>query len=175
MAFIGTVVPAYGMVIVYNQSLLSLESRKRLNVSKKQQEKDQAGGGFTSWAIVALFTLVLVGFSTGLFGVHPSLIGSGSMSPNILVGDIVIAREAPIETIMVGDVIAFYQEGVTIVHRVIEIDNHAGQIIFITKGDANNSADPPVLAGNYQGKVVLTIPKIGWISIYVRNFMVKLL
>ena len=166
-AFIGTVIPAYGMVIVYNQFIAEPDQQEQAEVRQE--------GDLTPWALVALFTLVMVGFSTGLFGVHPSLVGSGSMTPNLMVGDIVVAREAPIETVKVGDVITFYQEGVTIVHRVVEIQSNAGKITFITRGDANNSVDPPVLAENYKGKVVFTIPKIGWISIFVRNTLVKIL
>lgn len=167
MAIVGTVIPAYGMVIVYNQFLAEPETN--------EQTENQKDEGLLSWTIVAVFTLILIGFSTGLFGLHPSLIGSGSMTPNLLVGDIVVARAVPIETVQVGDVITFYQEGVTIVHRVIEVHHDGGQIILITQGDANDSPDPPVFSEYYKGKVVFTIPKIGWISIAVRNLVVKLL
>jgi signal peptidase len=165
-AVVGTVIPAYGMVIVYNQFLAGPEMH--------EQTESHKDGSLVSWTVVAVFTLILVGFSTGLFGMHPSLIGSGSMTPNLLVGDIVVARAVPIETVRVGDVITFYQEGVTIVHRVIEVHQEGGQIILITQGDANDSPDPPVLPEYYKGKVVFTIPKIGWISIAVRNLVVKL-
>lgn len=166
-ALIGTLIPAYGMVIVYNHFIAEPEERDESEVRKD--------GSLTSWAWVAVFTVIMVGFSTGLFGINPSLIGSGSMTPKFMVGDIVAARELPIETIKVGDVIAFKQDGVTIVHRVIEIQSDAGHITFITKGDANASPDSPVLSENYKGKVVFTIPKIGWVSIFVRNFLVKIL
>ena len=155
------------MVIVYNQYIAEPE--------EGEQSEGQETGSFGSWAVVAVFLLVLVGFSTGLFGVRPSLIGSGSMTPNIMLGDIVIAREVPIESVRVGDVITFQQEGVTIVHRVIDIQNNAGKVTFITQGDANDFSDPPVLQQFYKGKVVFTIPKIGWISIFVRNTLVKIL
>lgn len=174
-AFIGTVIPAYGMVIVYNQFIAESEEQEQVELEQEGQAKVRETGEFTSWALVALFTLVLVGFSTGLFGVDPSLIGSGSMVPVLRVGDIVVAREVPIETVRIGDVITFYQDGITIVHRVIDIQNDGGKIIFTTKGDANDSADPPVLEEFYKGKVIFAIPKIGWISIYVRNTLVKIL
>ena len=167
LGFVGTIVPACGLVIVYNEFIAQPAEQGQSEAQKKNE--------FASWAVVAVLTLILVGFSTGSFGYHPSLIGSNSMTPKLLVGDIVIARDVPIEIIKVGDVITFQQEGVTIVHRVIEINNNAGQIIFITQGDANTSADPPVLASNYTGKMIFKIPKIGWISILVRNLMVKVL
>lgn len=175
-AFIGTVIPAYGLVIVYNQFIAPPEQHEQGDRVEPEQakDKDRKSGSFSSWAVVAVFILVLVGFNSGLFGVHPSLIGSGSMTPNILIGDIVIAREVPIETIQVGDVITFRQGGITIVHRVIDVQYNAGQITLITQGDANDSADPPIQAKDYRGKVIFTIPKIGWISIYVRNFLNKI-
>jgi len=42
----------------------------------------------------------------------------------------------------------------------------------VTKGDANNAPDEPIVATVSQrlGKVVLVIPKIGWVSIYLKNF-----
>ena len=174
-AFIGVAIPAYGMVIVYNHFVAMPEEQDKDELEEKEQAKVHETGSFTSWALVALFTLVVIGFSTGLFGVHPSLIGSGSMTPNLMVGDIVVAREVPVENIKVGDVITFQEKGVTIVHRVIEIQSDAGQIIFITQGDANASADPPVLANYFKGKVIFTIPKIGWISIFVRNTLAKII
>jgi signal peptidase len=56
-------------------------------------------------------------------------------------------------------------------HRVIEIQETAGAKRFITKGDANDSPDvEPVIPQNVVGKVVVTIPKIGWVSIVVKRF-----
>ena len=86
-----------------------------------------------------------------------------------MVGDIVVTRPVPVETIKVGDVITFRSGGMTVVHRVKDIENNAGQITFVTQGDANNSADAPLPASNYRGKVIFSIPKIGWVGIYFRN------
>ena len=139
IAFVGTVIPAYGMVIVYNQFVAEPDEER------EQSEVAPGRSSLTSWAVVALFTLVHGWLQHRPVRGSSQPVGSGSMTPNLMVGDIVVAREAPIETVKVGDVITFYQEGVTIVHRVVEIQNNAGKITFITRGDANDSVDPPVL------------------------------
>ncbi|MEA4978054.1 MAG: S26 family signal peptidase [Methanomassiliicoccaceae archaeon] len=56
-----------------------------------------------------------------------------------------------LDTIAVGDVIAYDRGGVMIVHRVVDIRDDGS---FITKGDANNSVDPIVYPGKVIGKVV---------------------
>jgi hypothetical protein len=48
-------------------------------------------------------------------------------------------------------------------------------ITFITRGDANNTDDPPVLASALEGKVVLTVPKIGWVTIGIRQVIGRIL
>ena len=58
--------------------------------------------------------------------------------------------------------------------RGVEIERQGNQIVFITKGDDNDSHDPPVLEAAYKGKVVLQIPKLGWLSIYIRRLLAGL-
>ena len=42
--------------------------------------------------------------------------------------------------------------------------------IFITKGDANSEPDvDPVMPDQVTGKVVFTIPKLGWIPIFFKT------
>ena len=77
-----------------------------------------------------------------------------------MIGDIVVARKVPAEMIKIGDIITYRNGGITIVHRVENIDNYASQITFITQSDANNSEDAPQPAINYQSKVIFSIPKL---------------
>jgi len=103
-------------------------------------------------------------------GKQPEILGykfyvilSGSMSPNIEVGDLIITKETPAEKIEVNDVITFSNSGNSevVTHRVREIINDNG-IKFATQGDANNTRDfNPVKADLVQGKVVNKVPKVG--------------
>jgi signal peptidase len=44
-----------------------------------------------------------------------------------------------------------------------------GSRVYVTQGDANNVADQPAREDEIDGRVVLVIPKIGWLAIGVRR------
>jgi signal peptidase len=124
-----------------------------------------------SWIIIALIGVILVWGSTGLLGFQPSVIASGSMRPTLDVGDIAVTVQTSPENIRVGDIIQFWRQGepAPIIHRVIQIDRAVGVTYIVTKGDANDAPDDPITVTQTVGKVVLIIPKIGWISIALKT------
>lgn len=67
----------------------------------------------------------------------------------------------------VGDVITFTQGGILKVHRIVEIDAVSGTIV--TKGDANQSADPQITFDDVSGKVVGVSVAVGVIISTLRN------
>jgi signal peptidase len=161
---IGTAVPIVGLV--------AINSFYSIKVGRNKVRRQAEGGFPVGWIIVSIVSVVLIWFSVGLFPFHPSLVATGSMSPLIGAGDIVIIAKVPGENIKVGDVIQFRKGGgVTVIHRVIDIEETEGRKFFITKGDANDEADiDPVIPQNVVGKFVFAIRKIGWISIAVKSF-----
>jgi signal peptidase len=162
-AFLGTIAPALGLLIVWSQFL-----PKPARQGKAQSHEGQST---TSWLLVALVAAALVWFNNGVFGVRPTLVSGMSMSPAMVTGDIAITKDVAAEAVEVGDVIRFRDEqsGVYIIHRVIAIHTDGGEMQFITQGDANNALDPPVPASRLEGKAIFVVPKIGWISIGVRR------
>ena len=102
------------------------------------------------------------------------VIVSGSMEPVIKVRDAVLTRRVDsIDDLARGDVItyramdeAYY--GILITHRIIDIQNKDGKTIFVTKGDHNETADrSPIEFGQITGKVVMRIPKVGYIKYFL--------
>ena len=99
---------------------------------------------------------------------------SQSMEPTIHVQDaIVIKRE---DNLQVGDVCTYLSKnpsyfGIMITHRIIGINtNENGEKVYIFKGDNNYSADPmPVQKDQIYGKVVMKIPKIGYVQYFLSN------
>ena len=90
----------------------------------------------------ALLTIVLL--TSGLFTYQALTIGSGSMSPKIEKGDVIILRSMKneeISKIKKGDVLVYNHDNKIIVHRVIKKNNNGETISFKTKGDYNNAKD----------------------------------
>jgi signal peptidase len=91
---------------------------------------------------------------------------TGSMTPAIAPGDVVIVAERDPTAIAEGDVITFVRgtSDVPVTHRVIGVAGEAGAPAFETMGDANEGPDPGLVpAGNLVGVVTLTIPWIGYV------------
>jgi signal peptidase I len=101
-------------------------------------------------------------------GVRFYAVESGSMSPYLRQGDLVIdVATATTTTFRVGDVITFHPTpGYTTTHRIVGIDA-AG---ITTKGDANPTADvgqiPP---SSVVGRVAAIIPFGGYVAIFLRQ------
>jgi len=161
---IGTALPIVGLVLM--NSLYSPQSGRKKAIRAES-------GSITGWIITTVAAVGIIWFAVGLFPFQPALVGSGSMEPKMYPGDVVIIAKVPADNVELGDIIQFRVPGeITIMHRVIEIqETEEGGKIFITKGDANDQPDSePVIPQNVVGKAVLTIPKIGWASVVVKQF-----
>ncbi len=105
------------------------------------------------------------------------IIVSQSMTPVIKVNDAIITKRVDASDINVGDVVTYLSEnpqypGIMITHRVIEKNQVDGEYYFVTKGDYNNISDPlTVKASQVYGKVVMRIPKIGFIQVILSNYI----
>jgi len=92
------------------------------------------------------------------------VVQSGSMSPAIKMGSMVIVK--PAESYAVNDVITFGEMGkdkTPITHRIHDIRVQEGESIYITKGDANDSPDQREISGNKViGKVLFDISYLGY-------------
>jgi signal peptidase len=96
-----------------------------------------------------------------IFGFSLFRVVTGSMEPQIPVGALLMCQDVDIETIVVDDIVCFYSkdtfmQGKVITHRVVQILTEAdGQILLLTKGDANAVADIQyVTSENLIGKVI---------------------
>ena len=109
-------------------------------------------------------------YSAPVFNAYVVL--SGSMIPAIQIKDIVVTKKIPEEKLEIGDIITFISPdprfgGISVTHRIIEklYDESKGIYTYKTQGDANNVADAvPVPNSNILGKVILKVPKLGYIQ-----------
>lgn len=82
-------------------------------------------------------------------------VGTGSMSPTIEIGDVVITKIT--KDVEENDIIVYIEDDDIITHRLIEKNEER----LITRGDANNSDDKPIEENMIIGKVVKIIPQLG--------------
>lgn len=97
-----------------------------------------------------------------IFGYGRAIVITGSMEPAILPGDMVIIHEQ--DGYEVGDIVV-YKANSYITHRIVEETENG----YITQGDANNAPDKEILESQIIGRVVLVIPKVGYITEFVKS------
>jgi signal peptidase I len=126
-------------------------------------------------AVVGLATLaVALTAVPAVVGGHALTVLSGSMVPEFAPGAMVVDTPAKASSLRVGDVITYATidavsgTPILITHRIVEVRSASGAPTFITRGDANDSADDrPVEASQVRGKVWYAVPYIGT----ARNFL----
>jgi signal peptidase len=128
---------------------------------------------FATWAVAAFVLAVLLSTALPLaVGDSSMVVRSGSMTPAIRTGDVVVVRPiAPTEA-KIGDIVTFKDPAGgerLLVHRVRAISRHGGQVSVTTQGDANTTREHwTVPADGTIGTVVYRVPLLGfavsWIS-----------
>ena len=115
--------------------------------------------------IATVMGVALVGWNNGF---RFYVVDSGSMSPAVHAGDLVIDSPVGSSTILsVGDVITFHPTpAFTTTHRIVTTDA-AG---IVTKGDANETPDIGTLpASDVVGRVAFVVPYGGYVVSFLRQ------
>jgi len=169
-ALLGVMVPVMGFFLV-NQFTSPITLRRAgIPTEPKGFGRDKKSP-LRSWMVVSVLAVLMVWASTGLLGIQPTTVLSGSMRPAMDTGDLAIVQEVSADSIGVGDIIQYQRDGTMVIHRVTEVAQGGSEKLFVTKGDANSKPDiEPVFQSQMRGKVVLTIPKLGWAVIAVQSF-----
>lgn len=121
---------------------------------------------------VVILAVLLAG--ARLVGLQVYTVLSGSMEPNYHVGSIIYVKKVEPSDLQVGDAISFMlNENTVATHRIVEIvpdDEDPTVLRFRTKGDNNSIEDSSLVhCKNVLGRVVGTIPYLGYVSDFVQN------
>ena len=96
---------------------------------------------------------------------------SGSMEPAIKTGSVVMVK--PESDYKIGEVITFGPYSKTqapTTHRIYDIRVAEGQVIYITKGDANNGPDTrEIQKKDVIGKVLFDVPFVGYAVYFAKQ------
>ena len=124
-------------------------------------------------AIVGVGVLVIWFGLTLAFGTQNPfyVVASGSMIPELEIYDVLIVQgHEPFEDLEIGDIIVFNRpsdHNRVIVHRVVSITDDDPKTLR-TQGDANPASIPgtdfPITEEEYIGKVVYTLPQVGYVT-----------
>lgn len=132
--------------------------------------------------VIAFLTLVLIvsmisrftGQAPSMFGYSLYRVSSGSMRPELQVGDIILVKQCDGNSVKADEIVSFIatsgeMQGHLVTHRVVkEPFDENGEKYVITKGDANAQNDQPEKVSQIKGKL---ITKIGILK-YLFDFFV---
>ncbi|NMR28154.1 signal peptidase I [Crystallibacter degradans] len=112
----------------------------------------------------AVFLLLAVG--PRVLGYQTATMLTGSMSPLINPGDVVVTAPVDVADLAVGDIITYHipiEDHRVETHRIVEITTDGGSTAVRTKGDANNGVDPwtATLQGEQVYRHAFTVPYLG--------------
>lgn len=131
------------------------------------------GAGYALWIAALLVALLLAAaFVPTMFGLESLVVASGSMAPAMPVRAVALTREVDSRSISNGDVISYRRRGAaeTTTHRVTGVKVEGSQVIFTTKGDANEAVDPePVIIEDRIHRVEYVVPAAGYAVGYART------
>ena len=125
-----------------------------------------------SWLVVAGVTALVMAavLVPRLAGATPYTVLTGSMTPSLPPGTLVVVKPVDIEDVRTGDVITFQLHSgrhTVATHRVVGIGwTGDGEKVLTTRGDANEAADTtPVREVQLRGEVWYSLPWVGHLNV----------
>ncbi|WP_187358404.1 signal peptidase I [Microbacterium testaceum] len=116
-------------------------------------------------AVVSLFALLTVALPL-ILGAQTYTVLTGSMQPGMPPGTLIAVRSVPLDAVRVGDVVTYQirsGDPAVVTHRVVgTTSSTGGERLLVTRGDANDTDDPPVQSEQLRGTVVLAMPYLGY-------------
>ena len=161
-SIIELVVPMIYLYIIYKY----FKKEKDEKITREYNKRRVGGVIFSS-----LLVVFLVYITSGYFYYHAVVIASGSMTPNILKGDVVVIEKVKNKKdIEIGTVIAYKYDQSIIVHRLKNKINVEEGVYFYTQGDANDHMDNYKITEDMViGVVNVRIPYIGYPTVWLKE------
>ena len=134
----------------------------------EEQKKNTAILKLMPLYAVLLFVICIY---SGYFRYWIIVIASGSMTPEIQIGDLVLIDQKYNKSLLEkGQIIAYKNNNTIIVHRIEEKTELNGSTYYITKGDANHSNDNLLVDDEMiVGLVKTEIPYLGLPTVWIHE------
>lgn len=159
------------ILYIFIYSFVSNEYLLKVLRRPPKSEKGQNIFYYLSVSIVIVLGLFVAGF----FKYQPVAVLTYSMDPTFTRGDAVIIKKmdsSEKKLLQKDDVIQYRRKDTTVIHRIVDIVDNQGERGYILKGDNNESDDPFIVYDNQIiGKATLIIPKLGYPSVWLSEFL----
>lgn len=153
------------ILLIYVNNLIENDNRIALKRGGEKQDTKHI-------IIFGGLLIVAACFLVGIFPIHLRAVATGSMYPEINVGDAVLVKKIDIKDLKVGDIIEYQIEDQYVIHRIINKEEKNGVWELEMKGDNNKSSDAKlVYAEQIQGKVIYKIKYIGFPSYWLNKLI----
>lgn len=113
--------------------------------------------------IILTMVIRFTGGTPTAFGFSMFRVSSGSMTPELEVGDVIITREFDTSTVKKGDIVTYKSESGAmkdklVTHRLVKGPYKSGKNLYVvTKGDANFSEDDPIKTTQIQSRFLTKV------------------
>ena len=155
----------FPILLIYNVYTFFKKRDKDIPISYIKQKK------YVQLPLLAIIVALLVYFVSGHFRYYSIAIATGSMKPQINIGDVVVIdQQKDYKTLKKGEVIAYRYNGIVVVHRLHDIATVKEEYYFYTKGDSNEEPDNYIVyPKDILGDVKLKIPYIGLPTVWLNK------
>lgn len=143
---------------------------------KKKQDEEVLRRKQKNKAIALVLPTLLVVFlvyiTSGYFHYHAIAVASGSMTPAILKGDVVVIEKTDghFDDVKEGQVIAYKKDKIIVVHRLYKKIKVGNEYFFYSKGDANDFVDNYKITEEMMiGVVNVRVPFVGYPTVWLNN------
>lgn len=107
----------------------------------------------------AVGVLVLLAAAAPLAGFQLVRLATGSMSPDLPAGSLLLAQDVDARQIRPGDIVTVMRaDGTPVTHRAVEVAPAGVGTRLVLKGDANDQVDPAPYLATRVGRVVAGVP-----------------
>ena len=154
------------------QKIKNKLGEKRIESLKKALKVGRIVKNVICWVLIAILTVAVVVFMVNkasgntptVFGFSIHRIESGSMVPELEVGDVILGKKVTDKSeVHIGDIVTFQGDSrfdnQKVTHRVLvaPYDDGKGSIALVTKGDANNTDDGEIRFSDVESKYVMKV------------------
>lgn len=139
----------------------------------------------TKALLLVVTTAVLLGLMLSVAAAAPVFWGwrsfitlGGSMEPTIPIGSVVVVQPVLPSEVRVGDIVtvAEREQQRLVTHRVINVLEQEGRLVFETQGDANGVPDGvPRDPADLRGRMVYFVPLAGYMLHYASSWGARVL